>query len=270
MTIPLPSDCVQRMRNGFDRCRSAMAVVDVKASEKAVLLVLSIMANDDGQAWPPIGGPKGLTARCSLSHRAVQGALGKLEAKGHISREQKPGRGVTYTVHPRSICTPAASAPPQEMRPAEGAPTPAASAPKQPLNNHPSTKASPSPKKRARKSAGPIQFVPPEWVPIEPWNGWMEMRDRKGVTTTVRACELAVTNLQKLADDGHPPGDVLDQSTCNSWTGLFPIKDIRNERTGLPASRSDWTGNANGRRSTADAIFAARDKLGFGRNGVGG
>lgn len=125
------------MLTGFDLCRAAVAVTGISAPEQSVLMVLAIMANDRAQCWPPIGGETGLMSKTKLSERSVQNAVKALTAAGHITRDEKPGRGVLYTVHPRTECTPAANAPAHDMRPAGGASTPAPPAPKQPVTTIP-------------------------------------------------------------------------------------------------------------------------------------
>lgn len=203
---------------GFDLCRAALAVTGISAPEQSVLTVLAIMANDQAQCWPAINGGAGLTGKTKLSERAVQNATKALEAAGHITRISRPGRGVIYTVHPRTSCTPAQDAPPQEVRPAEDAPTPAPPAPKQPRTTT-SPKASPSPK-RARATA--VAFVPPSDIPEAEWEAFEDMRRRIKKPMTDKARTLAVNRLRELADAGFPPGDVLNHSILNNYQGLFP------------------------------------------------
>lgn len=271
----MPSGPIRdRPLRGFDLCRAAMSVTDVDSKEQSVLTVLALMANEDARCFPPIGGPTGLTGRTKLSERSVQRAIGRLVDLGHISRRQLR-RGVIYTIHPRAagvspVTVTGDSVSGDHATPDAETVRPATVAPKQPLNHQSSTKASPSSKKHAGRKAAAVGFTPPDWVPREPWDGWADMRRRAGKSPSPRACELAVKKLEALADDGHPPADVLDQSTRNSWTDLYPIKDIRNERTGSPASRSGRPSNANGRGGTADAILAARDQLRFGGHDLGG
>jgi biotin operon repressor len=93
----------------------------------------------------------------------------------------------------------------------------------EPLSEPLSQKTSSSSKKGAREAAS---FVLPGWVPTEAWDGWLEMRRAKGAKPTARALNLSVEQLRKLADAGHPPGEVLDQSTRQLWLGLFPIKEM--------------------------------------------
>lgn len=142
------------MITGFDLCRAALAVSNITAPEQSVLMVLAIMANSSAQCWPSIAG---LVAKTKLSERAVQNAVKALVQAKHITRDERKGRGVVYTVHPCTSDTPAQDAPPQEVRPAGGAPTPAPRAPKQPRTTIPQ-KASPSSGSRA--TTVPADFVP--------------------------------------------------------------------------------------------------------------
>ena len=67
----------------------------------------------------------------------------------------------------------------------------------------------------------------PEWVPLEQWNAYLEMRKKIRAPLTDRAKTLEIAKLEKLRADGHDPGTVLDQSVVKSWRGLFPVRDDR-------------------------------------------
>jgi hypothetical protein len=67
-------------------------------------------------------------------------------------------------------------------------------------------------------------FLLPDWIPMEPWLGYVEMRSSIKKPLTDRAKVLAVASLQKLKGEGHPPEGVLNQSIFHSWQGLFPVK----------------------------------------------
>lgn len=75
-------------------------------------------------------------------------------------------------------------------------------------------------------------FELPDWVPVEAWNGWLEMRAKQRKKPTERAKVLAVHDLDKLRKKGHDPGQVLDQSTQNNWTGLFERRENNYEKNG--------------------------------------
>ncbi|WP_419825159.1 helix-turn-helix domain-containing protein [Sphingomonas sp.] len=201
----------------FGLQHAAMALQLATPAEKHVLLVLALRADSATASCNP-GIPR-IAGDTGLSERHVHRALVALESAGHITRKIKPGVGTVYTVHPCHGVTPDKASGLTQCRS-----TPDTVSSKLPRTTT-STKTSSSPKKRART---PVAIDVPEWVPADAWNGWLEMRRTKGTKTTARALQLAIEGLKKLADDGHPPGEVLDQSTLKGWTGLFPIKDHRN------------------------------------------
>jgi DNA-binding transcriptional MocR family regulator len=71
------------------------------------------------------------------------------------------------------------------------------------------------------ESAG---FQLPSWIPAEAWAAWLEMRKAKKKAPTDRAKAMVVKTLDQLRSEGHDPEAVLDQSTRNSWTDVFPLK----------------------------------------------
>lgn len=75
----------------------------------------------------------------------------------------------------------------------------------------------------------------PDWMPTEAWEGYVEMRNRSPKTKmTKRAEELRIKDLKALHDAGHDVGAVLDQSTANSWTDVYPVKDKQVQRVASP------------------------------------
>lgn len=87
-------------------------------------------------------------------------------------------------------------------------------------------KASPSSTRGARntrKKSEPFQL--PDWVPQPAWDAYVAMRNKIRKPMTDRAKTLAVGMLNKLSAAGNAPDAVLDQSTFNSWQGLFELKD---------------------------------------------
>jgi hypothetical protein len=70
----------------------------------------------------------------------------------------------------------------------------------------------------------------PDWIPKPQWDAWVEMRVTiKKPLKTQHAITLAINTLQKFKDEGMDVGAVLDQSTMNSWQGLFPVRERRAE-----------------------------------------
>jgi len=249
------------MRDGFDLIRDAYDVPGLDEHERAVLVRLAFMAKD-GKAWPSIAH---LVEKLGKSERTVQRAIRRLVDAGHITQRQRRHETAIYTVHPVVADPKPVSVTGVSVTPVD--PTPVANAPKtRPTdtliakNNQSSSKTSSSPKRRARSDpASPPAVVKlPDWIPVEAWEGWLEMRRAKGAKPTSRALALSIEQLRKLSDDGHPPGDVLDQSTRELWLGLFPIKDSQNEQ-----SRSTRRPQAN-HHSVGDAVLAAHNRVDFG------
>ncbi|HEX8382435.1 MAG TPA: helix-turn-helix domain-containing protein [Sphingomonas sp.] len=225
--------------------------LDLPPGEKLVLLALADQANDEGrQCWPAVST---IMKRSGQGERTVRRALHDLEAKGHLTRHHRDGGSTQYHLHPGQIGTPAKSAPLPNATA-----TPAKSAPK-PSGTTTSEKDKPSRKKRAAK---PPAFALPADIPSEPWADFEDMRRRIGKPMTPKARDLAVTRLRKLADDGFPPGDVLNHSTLNNYQGLFPPKDDQNgqRRNDAVAGHDRQRGSASGMGPTVDAAqrFLAR------------
>lgn len=70
----------------------------------------------------------------------------------------------------------------------------------------------------------------PEWIPANAWTGYCDMRKKKRAVMTDRAVELRIADLAKLRDEGQDIGAVLDQSTANGWTDVYPVKERRVEQ----------------------------------------
>lgn len=110
---------------------TAVWELDLPDSEKLALLALADSANDEGLCWPSMAT---LARKCSKSDRTLQKAIASLSEKGHLSRDERPGKGVLYRIHPRSDCTPENSSPP---KPATKTPEAASDNPKRNINSPP-------------------------------------------------------------------------------------------------------------------------------------
>ncbi len=66
--------------------------------------------------------------------------------------------------------------------------------------------------------------IPPEIA--EAFEGFAEMRKKKGKALTDYSAKLILSKLQKLAGNDYSlQRQILDQSTLNNWQGVFPLKD---------------------------------------------
>ena len=88
---------------------------DMSGPQKAVLISLADNANDEGFCWPSVAR---ISERTCLAERTVQAAIKWLTLAGILSVRERMGRSTMYTL------TPAAYAPPQQVRPAADAPPP--------------------------------------------------------------------------------------------------------------------------------------------------
>ena len=89
--------------------------------------------------------------------------------------------------------------------------------------------------KSKNTSAAQAPFVLPDWISPDAWQGFEEMRGKAAKTRlTDRARASIVVELEKLKARGFQPDAVLDQSTRNSWSDVYPIKAKDAGRTGTP------------------------------------
>jgi len=199
---------------------TAAWALDLPTGEKIVLLSLADNANDTGHCWPSMAT---IAKRAGMTTRGAQLIVQRLEAGGHIHREQVIGKGCNYYIHPSKIiiATPERRSPRTTFAPNETTLTPERRSPKPSGTTITDKKATLSHPKRASKPT----LLLPDCIPAQPWADFLEMRKAKGAKPTARAQELLIAKLLRLAEDGHPPGDVLNQSIEGNWTGLFAIKD---------------------------------------------
>ena len=85
------------------RVMTAVWEITLPDSDKIVLLALADCANDEGYCWPSMAT---LAKKCSKTDRTVQASVKSLVAAGHLTRNEVPGKGCSYVVHPRSDCAP--------------------------------------------------------------------------------------------------------------------------------------------------------------------
>jgi hypothetical protein len=124
--------------------------------------------------------------------------------------------------------TPANSAPLQILHPtpATAAPPPLQNLHTTPANSAPITITEPS----IEPSDKPVRekkesLALPDWIEKESWDGFVAMRKAIRKPLTPRAMQLTVRELEKLLSAGEDVNAVLNQSTMNSWQGVFPLKN---------------------------------------------
>lgn len=78
----------------------------------------------------------------------------------------------------------------------------------------------------------------PDWLPIEPWQAYLDMRKAMGkkYIATDYAQKLLINKLDTWRKEGHDITAIIHQSIENSWQGLFPVKQMGRN---VPERRSE-------------------------------
>lgn len=69
----------------------------------------------------------------------------------------------------------------------------------------------------------------PDWLPLESWNAYVEMRKKLKKPMTEYAAKLRIKDLERFKDEGHNLEAILNQSVANSWTDIYPPKAGKSE-----------------------------------------
>ena len=222
------------------RIMTAVWAVTLADSEKLVLLALADCANDEGDCWPSMAT---LVKKCSKSDRTVQASIKELVSKGHLTRNEVPGKGCRYIVHPRSDNTPEAASPP---KPATGTPEAASDKPSRTIKIP--SEGKPSSGKRAKVAAHPL---PANWEPQEFSQGSQSRR----------------------IVDGWPPGELEFQvelfrahhtkkaDKFSSWQDAWKTWALnsRNFGNGRSGFQQDSGGGIGRTRAAAIEVFGSPD-----------
>lgn len=192
------------------RVMTAAWSIDLPASDKLVLLALADCANDEGVCWPGLASLCVKTGKC---RRSLQESLRALDAAGHITRKENPGKGMLYTVHPVAIsatggksCTGGKKA------------------------HRPVAKSAPKPSRtiissEAKASSPREKFKPPVGVSPEQW---ADFRAQRKKPLTSRAYSILTNKLIGLAEAGYPPGEMIDLAIERGWETVFKPRNLRN------------------------------------------
>jgi hypothetical protein len=193
---------------------------DLSSTQKLVLLALADWANDEGLCWPSI---ERVAKKSSLKKRAVQLAIRSLEETHFIRREEVIGKGNKYWIN----------IPVHEMHPCIKD-TP-------PVHQMHETRASDAPNTLIIHQLN-TKFIKeplPDWMPIDAWQGWVEMRKQRKRPLTDRAKTRAINKLEALQASGHDIAELLDRSTINGWLDIYEPKGLKN--AGNSASTAEPT-----------------------------
>jgi hypothetical protein len=196
---------------------------DLPSGRKLVLLSLCDNANDQGECYPSMAT---IAKRCGMSERAAQGHVVELQKVGILSRVERHGRSTLYTINPRRICTPAESAPPQNLHPtpADSAPHPAESAPSVPAESAPITIIEPSlnhqykhQPAKSRSSSIKADIFKVDDVDADVWQDFVALRKAKKAPLT----KTAVDGIRAEADKAGLTLEAALRVCCErGWAGF--------------------------------------------------
>lgn len=94
----------------------------------------------------------------------------------------------------------------------------------------------------------------PDWMPAEQWAGFIDMRKKQKKPLTNRAIHLAIGTLDKLRASGQDIAAVLDQSTMNSWLGLFAVVERRADTRNTNTNRASFPSLGKHGQATANNL----------------
>lgn len=91
-----------------------------------------------------------------------------------------------------------------------------------PTNNHNPLTITHKPKK---EKVAVAPSVWPEWIPLETWYAFLEMRKKMKKPPTEKAVELLLAKLKKFKDAGQDVQAILEKSITSNWQDVFEIKE---------------------------------------------
>lgn len=206
---------------------------------KLVLLALADRANNQGKAWPSM---TTIQKNTGLDQRTVRKAIMRLQQRKLIidtgERTGKTARVVVYQM-------------PFQKEPGNGGKNAhingGKNAPIRTEKSEENHMTRPVETKEAAKSeiGNRYKFVPrtiriinihnarareevdpslPEWLPQDSWDDWIEHRKTIGHPVSDSAQRAVIRMIDRLRQDGHDPGEMIDHSIIHGWRGIFPTK----------------------------------------------
>jgi Helix-turn-helix domain len=201
-----------------------------------VYLALCRLAGNDNQECYPTQAR--LAEMVNMSERTIRSALDELEKEGLLtvqvlSRGGQKNHCNLYTLtEPANFAASNFEPAKKDVRSGNGLPVPIRKTQtlEQDLKTNTGFSLSPPSEKQP--------FILPSWVPLEPWNAFLEMRRRMKKPPGEYAQRLLIKKLETLRANGETVGDVIDNSIANGYLGFFGVKDRNNGINGK-TSRPD-------------------------------
>lgn len=106
----------------------------------------------------------------------------------------------------------------------------------------------PTPIKEVSKDTSPPNPPIPDFVPMDVWDAFREMRRKIKKPMTAYAEKLAFIRLSKFRDKGHDPTEILNYSIMNNYPGIYePKENSHGTNSTLSAgnSKPSWKSEGN-------------------------
>ncbi len=85
----------------------------------------------------------------------------------------------------------------------------------------------------------------PDWMPLDMWDAYLDMRKNKRAVPTEKATKLIIDKLEKWRGKGHDPSEILEKSITSNWTDIFePRGDQNGKHTGF--AKQDYYAGTEG------------------------
>lgn len=198
------------------------------AGTKLVLLGLAECAHrETAEAYPSIAA---LVEFSSMDRKSVIANLNRLEAGGFITDSGKrEGRTKQVKVYRLALYTVPISEQSQNRNSSD---IPSKQSQKRDTDT---VKEPVSGKAKASPQRAKGKFPAPDGVGSEQWLAFCQQRKKP---LSAYAYTLLTNKLRDLAEDGFPPGPLIDLAITRGWETVFKPRDQRNDRPQQPASRN--------------------------------
>ena len=204
---------------------------DKRLSNKAIGLMCKMLSLPDGWDYTV----NGLSAICKDGRDSISAQLKELEANGYLRREQIRAQGkfgeIEYILTEKPFTEKPITENPQRTNESTGVDKDSNA--EKPFTEKPITE-NPIQLNTNKSSKNRIGLLNKEAIEIaesrsdvfkEAWQGFVDMRKAKKKPLTKRAINNIFKELEKLASGNDVlQAAILDQSTNNCWTGVYPLK----------------------------------------------
>jgi hypothetical protein len=226
-----------------------------KGSTLIVFLALADWSDDYGKSWPSIAK---LAIKTRQSERNTQYCIRELEQDGYLSVIKRKETSSQYIINVGKLEGGAKIAPmPDEgvQNVAEGVQNSAENlrpvAPntlvihqkEHTLTNTPTSEkfslTSGEAISKPKKHVKVLKIDLPDWLPLDEWNGWLEMRVKMRKAATDLAKKYAIEELDALRLSGQNVREVIRRAITKNWLSFYAI----------PNSNSNGNGSYNGSQS---------------------